>query len=117
MEFEGMIANIGLRYDFYDFNTQYYTDKFSPFRNPNFDPTNPESPYFSGELAGKKDTKLTTVLQPRIGISFPVDDQTVLHLNYGVFTQRPAFQYIYVNRFKLSPEPNFVRLGNPAIRT
>ena len=38
MEFEGMVANIGLRYDFYDFNTQYYDDKFSPFRNPTLDP-------------------------------------------------------------------------------
>lgn len=115
MEFEGMVANIGLRYDFYDFNTEYYTDKYSPFRNPNFNPKDPESPYFSSSLAGKEKTKFNSVLQPRIGISFPVDDRTVLHLNYGVFTQRPAFQYIYVNRFKLSPEPNFVRLGNPQL--
>jgi len=116
MEFEGMVANIGLRYDFYDFNTQYFTDKFSPFRNPNFDPTNPDSPYFSSKAARKKDTEFTSVLQPRIGISFPVDDQTVLHLNYGVFTQRPAYQYIYVNRFKIGAEPNFVRLGNPQLK-
>ena len=116
MEFEGMVANVGLRYDFYDFNTEYFTDKFSPFRNPNFDPDTPGSPYFSSELAGKEDTKITTVLQPRIGISFPVDDRTVLHLNYGVFTQRPAFQFIYVDRFKLSPDPNFVRLGNPELK-
>ena len=111
MEFEGMVANIGLRYDFYDFNTQYYDDKFSPFRNPTLDPNN----YYNTDLAVKKDTKLTAVLQPRIGISFPVDDQTVLHLNYGVFTQRPAFQYIYINRFKLQGVVNFVRLGNPEL--
>lgn len=115
MEFEGMIANIGLRYDFYNFNTKYYLDKFSPFRNPNFDPKDPSSPYFSSKLAATEDTKLVSVLQPRIGISFPVDERTVLHLNYGVFSQRPAFQYIYTRRFKLSPEPNFTRLGNPQL--
>lgn len=112
MEFEGMVANIGLRADFYDFNTTYFTDKFSPFRNPSLDPMN----YYDPDLAGKKETELSLVLQPRIGISFPVDDQTVLHLNYGIFTQRPAFQYIYINRFKLEGTVNFVRLGNPELK-
>ncbi len=116
MEFQGMIANLGLRWDFYDFNTSYYSDKFSPYRNPEFDPLDPASVQYSSELAAKADTKLTSVLQPRIGISFPVDEKTVLHLNYGVFTQRPAFQYIYVDRFKIAPEPNFVRLGNPELK-
>jgi outer membrane receptor protein involved in Fe transport len=116
MEFQGMIANIGLRWDFYDFNTSYYLDKFSPYRNPEFNPLDATSKQYSGELAAKADTKLTSVLQPRIGISFPVDEKTVLHLNYGVFTQRPAFQYIYVDRYKLAPEPNCVRLGNPELK-
>jgi len=116
MEFEGMIANLGLRLDFYDFNTSYYLDNFSPSRNPNFDPTDPTSKQYSEELSAKSNTKLTSVLQPRVGISFPVDEKTVLHLNYGVFTQRPAFQYVYVDRFKSSPEPNSVRLGNPELR-
>lgn len=116
MEFEGMIANVGLRYDFYNFNTQYYLDKFSPYRNPNFNPKEPGSKYYSKELAAKEDTKFTSALQPRIGISFPVDDQTVLHLNYGIFTQRPAFEYVYVSRYKITPEPNFTRLGNPELK-
>jgi len=116
MEFEGMIANVGLRYDFYNFNTDYYLDKFSPYRNPNFDPKKPASKYYSEELSGKERTKFTSALQPRIGISFPVDEKTVLHLNYGVFTQRPAFQYVYVSRFKLSNEPNFTILGNPELK-
>lgn len=116
MEFEGMIANIGLRSDFYNFNTEYYLDKFSPYRNPNFNPKDPTSKYYSKDLSAKENTKLTFVLQPRIGISFPVDEKTVLHLNYGVFTQRPAFEYVYVSRYKLTPEPNFTRLGNAQLK-
>lgn len=115
MEFEGLIANLGLRMDFYDFNTTYYTDKFSPFRNPDFDFSNPSGPLFDENLAGKKDTELVTVIQPRIGLSFPVNEQTVLHLNYGVFTQRPAFEYIFVDRVRLEGTPNYVRLGNPEL--
>lgn len=116
MEFEGMIANVGMRYDFYNYNTTYYTDKFSPYRNPNFDPTDESSgSYFDKNLAGKEDTKLVGIIQPRVGISFPVSEETVLHLNYGVFVQRPAFQYIYQSRYKLTGNPDFVRLGNPQL--
>ncbi len=115
LEFEGLIANIGLRYSFYNFNTAYYLDKYSPYRNPNYDPTNPTSPYYGKDLAAKEETDLVSFLQPRIGISFPVSDQTVLHLNYGVYVQRPAFQYVYVSRIKLEGNPDYVRLGNPEL--
>jgi outer membrane receptor protein involved in Fe transport len=117
MEFEGIIANVGLRFDFYNFNTSFYSNKFSPYRNPGFDPTNPESgQFYDQNNAGTEETGLNTVLQPRIGISFPVSESTVLHLNYGVFTQRPAYEYIFVSRFMMEANPNFERLGNPALQ-
>ena len=116
LEFEGLITNIGLRLDYYDFNTTYYLDKYSPYRNPNYDNTVSTSPYYAKSLAATAETKIETFLQPRIGISFPVSEQTVLHINYGVFTQRPAFEYIFVNRFKLEGTPNYVRLGNPELK-
>ena len=116
MEFEGLIANLGIRYDFYNLNTEYYTDKFSPYRNPNFDPQDPtQGAFYDEALASKKKTKLNSSLQPRIGISFPVSDRSVLHLNYGVFTQRPALEYIYVSRLKLGSTPDYERLGNPQL--
>ena len=116
LEFEGLITNIGLRLDYYNFNTTYYKDKYSPYRNPGYDPNDPTSPYYDKTLAASDETKIETVLQPRIGVSFPVSEQTVLHLNYGVFTQRPAFEYVYVNRFKLEGNPDYVRLGNPELK-
>jgi outer membrane receptor protein involved in Fe transport len=117
MEYEGFIANVGLRFDFYNFNTDYYSNEFSPYRNPDYEPTNPESGnYYDAEHAEKERTKITSVLQPRIGFSFPVSDKTVLHLNYGVFTQRPAFMYIFVSRLKLDTNPDFERLGNARLK-
>jgi len=116
MEFEGLIANLGLRYDFYNLNTTYFTDKFSPYRNPNYDPTDPIlRAGYDEELANKKDTRLKTILQPRIGISFPVSEKTVLHLNYGVFTQRPAFERIYYQDLNYSFSPYIRELGNPLL--
>ncbi len=117
MEFEGIIANVGLRFDFYNFNTDYFTNKFSPYRNPGFDPVNPASgQFYDKTYAATEKTDLETVLQPRIGISFPVSEATVLHLNYGVFTQRPAYEYIFVSRFMVEANPDFERLGNPQLK-
>lgn len=85
LEFEGLIMNIGLRYDFYNPNDVVYLDPFDPFdliaaqkegREPN-----PKT----------EPTKLYGQLSPRIGISHPISDQTVLHFSYGHFFQRAGF--------------------------
>lgn len=101
MEFEGMIANMGLRMDFYQLNTDYYSDIYAPLRNPGYDPDLPyldRGPYYSQDLAAKSESKLYTKLQPRIGVSFPVDETTVFHLNYGTFSQRPNFNQLFYNQ-------------------
>jgi len=101
MEYEGMIANIGLRYDFYDLNTNYYTDKFYPLADPD----------------AKSPTLIYSRLQPRIGISFPVSEVSVFHLNYGTFTQRPSFNQLYFNQIR-NEDGNIkaISLGNPRLR-
>ncbi len=117
MEYEGFIANIGLRYDFYNFNTEYFANRFSPYKNQNFDPTDPDAGgFYDADKAAKKKTELESVFQPRIGFSFPVSDKTVLHLNYGVFTQRPPFQYIFVSRYKKESIPDFDQMGNAELK-
>lgn len=116
MEFQGMIANLGMRFDFYDLNTHYFTNKFSPYANPDFDPADPEQgPFYDVERAARQPTPLRAFFQPRIGISFPVSDKAVLHMNYGVFNQRPPFETIFVNRLKADANPNYERLGNPQL--
>lgn len=101
MEFQGLIANLGLRFDFYDLNTHYYVDKFYPLRDPN----------------AKKDTKIYTRLQPRIGVSFPVSEYSVFHLNYGTFTQRPNFYQLFYN--EINDDQGIITiytLGNPQLK-
>ncbi|MDR3610373.1 MAG: TonB-dependent receptor [Ignavibacteriaceae bacterium] len=117
IEFEGLIANIGLRLDYYDMNSTYYSDIFSPLRNPYYDSTKQyleRGPYYDQNLALKTRTSLYAKLQPRIGFSFPVNEFTVLHLNYGTFTQRPNFNQIFYNQVTSFNE--IAILGNPRLK-
>lgn len=116
MEFEGMIANLGLRWDLWSSNYQYYTDQFDPFivLDENGNPTTVRDP----ERAPKTDPDPVGRLQPRFGVSFPVTPTTVFHLNYGTFMQRPSFQYVIGDGQRMIPTPSaptVARLGNPRL--
>ena len=111
MEFEGMIANVGLRLDLWNSNKDHFVNHFDPFAI-----IDDSGHVVSRSVtdAEKAKTPLLGRLQPRAGISFPVDVNTVFHLNYGAFMQRPSFQYIVAT----SVQPRFntpVTLGNPRL--
>jgi len=117
MEFQGLIANLGLRYDFYNLNAEYFADEYSPLRNPYYDASKPyleRGQYYDPDLAAKVKTDLYTRLQPRIGISFPVSEKSVFHLNYGAFTQRPNFSQIFYSQLTMFNEIEVI--GNPRLR-
>jgi hypothetical protein len=116
MEYEGMIAKVGLRWDAWNSNTSYYVDQFDPFVvvDAQGNPTGVVDP----NLAPKEQSKIVARLQPRVGISFPVSEATVFHLNYGTFMQRPSFQYVMGTATKMPPPglsitPN--SLANPRL--
>jgi outer membrane receptor protein involved in Fe transport len=116
MEFEGMIANVGLRWDLWHSNNEYYIDQFDPFvlRDSAGNPTL----YYDSQTAPTEKTKPIGRLQPRIGVSFPVSASTVFHLNYGSFMQRPSFQYVIGSTAKFPPPPSSATvysLGNPRL--
>ncbi len=108
MEFEGFIANVGLRLDSWYSGVNYYPDLYTPFGEPDslgrFDPSATQT----------KKPPVNVRLQPRIGFSFPISAATVFHLNYGAFMQRPSFQYIVSRRLgQLLNSP--LILGNPKL--
>ncbi len=116
MEFEGLIANVGFRWDYWDSNTEYYANQFDPFVVPD-SAGNPTLDY-NPALAAKDNAKPIGRLQPRVGISFPVTDATVFHLNYGTFMQRPSFQYVIGDTKKYPPpptSPSVFNLSNPRL--
>jgi outer membrane receptor protein involved in Fe transport len=85
MEYAGMIANIGLRAEVYSFNTQVPLDRFN-FLYPG---TDGPSGVTGNPLTRDSETKF--ILQPRIGLSFPIGVSTAFRVQYGHFTSMPVF--------------------------
>jgi outer membrane receptor protein involved in Fe transport len=72
-EFSGFIMNLGLRFDIYNPNDVIYSDVYNPIEGPT------------------EKTKPFTQFSPRLGISHPIDENTVLHFSYGHFFERGTF--------------------------
>jgi outer membrane receptor protein involved in Fe transport len=119
MEFEGMIANVGLRLDVYNPNVSYYTDLYAPYRY-----TDSLGIQRTDERnAPKSETPTIVRLQPRAGFSFPISTNTVFHVNYGTFLQRPPFNRILTQSLNRKELYNYGgaltvsgTLGNPRLR-
>lgn len=106
LEFQGMVANLGLRLDYADASTDWI--EFDAFTNA-----------FSARFAGGLDTLLTTqateaqiTLSPRLGVSFPVTATSKLFFNYGHFRSMPDPNNLYLIR-AFSETGQISRVANP----
>lgn len=91
MEFDDIVVNAGLRWDYFDMDLWTTADKAAPEYDPN-----------TGDVTGLEQADATSYLQPRLGISFPATDRTVFHLQYGKFAQMPDMSYVYEDRASLA---------------
>jgi hypothetical protein len=109
IEFEGMFANLGLRFDYSDPNTVWPTseDRYSLFY----------SSYMKDSLLTKMpmvDASSALKLSPRLGISFPILERSKLFFNYGHFYSLPPNE----DRYKIiwgDYRSGIVFLGNPSL--
>lgn len=107
MEFEGLIANLSLRLDLSDANSDRFVLK--PYDN------------FMKEGQGKliekeadrKRAKHQLTLSPKIGISHPITDNSKLYFNYGHYRSEPSS----TTRFRLQREYNgqVTSIGDPSL--
>ncbi|NWF89513.1 MAG: TonB-dependent receptor [Ignavibacteriaceae bacterium] len=113
MEFESMILNVGLRFDYFDPNrlwferTNYFNLAIDPIYNPAKDPDLDQVDslghvkYSFENVLNKKRTPARTygMLSPRFGVSFPITENSLLHFNYGHYYQMPPldqmFEFLY----------------------
>ncbi|MDR3628392.1 MAG: TonB-dependent receptor [Ignavibacteriaceae bacterium] len=111
IEFNELIINIGLRFDYFDSDGRILADPkdpeiYSPVKMDhiykNYTATTPTDSlveYTTAERAQfwykKADAKYA--LSPRFGLSFPITQDGVIHFSYGHFFQNPEFQYLYTN--------------------
>jgi len=117
IEYEDLILNVGLRYDYFDIDNWIFSDQTRP--DLAFDPT-------SSALKPEGWVKAPTfsALSPRIGFSFPVTDRTVFHAQYGKFVQQPSLNNSYNGAYRRAFEikggffiPNPVGLNVRPTRT
>lgn len=107
MEFDNLIINIGLRYDYFDSKSQYSTNITYP------SPNDPNVPTYVDKSTLLADSKPKHQLSPRLGVSFPITDKGIIHFSYGHFFQIPPFQYLYANSsFKYSFASGQPLIGN-----
>lgn len=86
MEYDIMIINAGVRFDYFNPRSSYPADLKNPDGNPDFPGAGQTVP------ASKK-----IQVSPRLGISFPITDEGIIHFSYGHFFQIPGFEYLYQN--------------------
>lgn len=91
IEFQGMIANIGVRWDYYNVNgerpdvfrtLEYATneDIFLALKDGTFPTRRPKAKFY---------------FSPRIGVSFPITTSSKVYFNYGHFVQIPNSEAMY----------------------
>ena len=108
LEFEGFVANAGLRAEFSNANTvRYlllpYDDNLTTGVGADLE-----------DNATSADVKGEWTLSPRLGISHPITIRSKLYFNYGHFYTEPASSY----RFRLQREYSgqVTHIGNPDMK-
>lgn len=109
IKYEGMIVNLGLRYDYW-FPGKYVEDAIN---DPNtIIISQGAREKFKDETFEVFGMRGKGHLSPRIGISHPVSDRDVLYFHYGHFSQRPKGQYVYA-KLKATSPATYQLFGNP----
>jgi len=85
MEFEYLVANVGLRFDYFEPDGKVLID---PDHLPSDRPL-PDSLF--------RKARAKYQLSPRIGLAYPITDRGVIHISYGHFFQIPPFEFLYTN--------------------
>ncbi|UCE05096.1 MAG: TonB-dependent receptor, partial [bacterium] len=82
IEYDYLILNIGLRYDFANPKAMMWSNirQFGYFDENN-----------NWILASEENVEPKTQLSPRIGLAHPITDRAVLHFSYGHFFQNPDY--------------------------
>lgn len=86
IEYDIMIINAGLRFEYFNSRTSLLADLRNPLDNPEFSGYNERV---------NPDPKFQ--LSPRLGVSFPISDQGAIYFSYGHFFQIPPMSDLYAN--------------------
>lgn len=112
LEYESLIAGIGLRYDYW-FPGEQVERLYENWEELNRPTINEETRReFMEDTYGLFGRRFKGHLSPRLQVSHPISENDHLFFNYGHFSQRPAYFYVYAKSSSQSSE-EFPRIGNP----
>lgn len=102
MEYDIMIINVGVRFDYFNSNAYLPADLRNPRHNPLYPGAKLIDPNADPTVASnwvlemrKADPKFQ--VSPRLGASFPITDQGIIRFSYGHFFKIPSFENLYSN--------------------
>lgn len=127
MEFSAMVVNLGVRFDYFNANTTYPTQRRNPANQLLFYQKDDSgnvlydedgSPLLDPErMSTYPDADPQVQVSPRFGLSYTLGKSAVLHFSYGHFFQMPPLYALYSNYRFLIPTNNFGTIhGNPEIK-
>jgi outer membrane receptor for ferrienterochelin and colicin len=103
MEFQDLIVNLGVRYDYFNSHGKVPVDRRDPGNTYN---PRPENQAYVSASAKQQ-------ISPRLGVAYPVTERGVLHFSYGHFFQIPAYEFLYSNpEFEIIPGGLATLVGN-----
>ncbi len=103
MEYEALVMNFGLRYDYFNSNTVTPTQ----LRNPGNQLSYPDNPERMSEYL---DADAQKQFSPRFGLSYSLGKTALLRFSYGHFFQMPPLYALYQNSKFLVPAGDY---GDP----
>ncbi len=110
IKFKGLIANIGVRFDYW-FPGKFVEDAVD---NPDIvtisDATRQQFKDETNDFFGRR---WRGRISPRLGISHPISDNQMLFFSYGHFSKRPKPQFVYTKLGENSSKSTFQKFGNP----
>lgn len=109
MEFDEMVINLGVRYDFFDPKTVYPSQPRNPANQLIFADPSRQSTYPAA------DPKVQ--VSPRFGLSYQLGKTALLRFSYGHFFQMPPLYALYQNHdFRVAPTDFVTVMGNPQLK-
>lgn len=88
VEYNDLVINFGVRYDFIDSDSKAFIDPLKPELTIN---------KTTNQIieSGLVNVASFAALSPRLGLSFPVTDRTVFHTQFGKFVQQSRLRDVY----------------------
>jgi len=107
LEFEGMIANVGVRLDYSNANADWFSgDPYSEFYSAKYKDD------FT-EIVPKTPAEARLRISPRLGVSHPISEDAKLYFSYGHFYSMPTSTSMFEISYGKAAE-GVTYLGNPS---